>query len=48
MIQIYIVFASSHDAKSLETVVNAELKKVKDWHDINKLSIKLICLKQTT
>ena len=35
------IFASSHDAKSLETLINAELKKVKDWCDINKLSINL-------
>ena len=34
-------FASSHDAKSLETLINAELKRVKDWCDINKLSIQL-------
>ena len=35
------IFASSHDAKSLETLINAELKRVKDWCDINKLSINL-------
>jgi len=35
------IFASSHDAKSLETFINAELKKVNDWCDINKLSIHL-------
>ena len=35
------IFASSHDAKSLETLINAELKKVKDCCDINKLSINL-------
>ena len=34
-------FASSHDAKSLETFINAELKKGKDWCDISKLSTNL-------
>lgn len=33
------IFASSHDAKGLETLINVELKK--DWCDINKLSINL-------
>ena len=35
------IFAPSHDAKSLETLINAELKKVKDWCDVNKLLINL-------
>ena len=35
------VFASSCDPKNLETLINAELRKVKDWCDINKLSINL-------
>ena len=33
------IFASSHDAKGLETLINVEIKK--DWCDINKLSINL-------
>ena len=35
------IFASSHDAKSLGTLINAELKKAKDWWYINKVSINL-------
>lgn len=33
------VFASTRDPKSLEALINSELKKVKEWCDINKLSI---------
>lgn len=33
------IFASSHDAKGLETLINVELKN--DWCDINKLFINL-------
>ena len=33
------VFASGHDLKSLEQLINTELKKVKLWCDANKLSI---------
>jgi len=35
------VWAAYHDAKSSETLINTELKKVKDWCDINKLSMNL-------
>ena len=35
------MWAAYHDAKSSETLINTELKKVKDWCDINKLSINL-------
>ena len=31
------IFASPYDPKILETLINVELKKVKDWCDINKL-----------
>ena len=30
-----------YDPKNLETLINAELRKVKDWCKINKLSINL-------
>ena len=33
------VFASEHDLRSLEQLINTELKKVKLWCDANKLSI---------
>ena len=33
------VFASARDLKVLEKIVNSELKKVKIWCDVNKLSI---------
>ena len=33
------VFASAHDLRSLEQLINTELKKVKLWCDTNKLSI---------
>ena len=33
------VFASARDLKVLEKIVNAELKKVKIWCDVNRLSI---------
>ena len=33
------VFASARDLKSLEQLINTELKKVKLWCDANKLSI---------
>lgn len=35
------MFASCYDPKNLETLINAELRKVKDWCNINKLSINL-------
>ena len=35
------LFASGKDLKSLELQMNLELKKVKEWCDINKLSINL-------
>ena len=35
------VFASGKDLKALELQINLELKKVKEWCDINKLSINL-------
>ena len=35
------LFASAKDRKSLELEMNLELKKVKEWCDINKLSINL-------
>ena len=35
------LFASGEDLKSLELQMNLELKKVKEWCDINKLSINL-------
>ena len=35
------MFASAKDIKSLELQMNLELKKVKEWCDINKLSINL-------
>ena len=35
------LFASAKDLKSLELQMNLELKKVKEWCDINKLSINL-------
>ena len=35
------LFASAKDLKSLELLMNSELKKVKEWCDINKLSINL-------
>ena len=34
------VFASARDLKSLDQLINTELKKVKLWCDANKLSIK--------
>ena len=33
------LFASACDLKSLETLINSELQKVKEWCDVNKLSI---------
>ena len=33
------LFASACDLKSLETLINSELEKVKEWCDVNKLSI---------
>ena len=33
------VFASARDVKVLEKIVNSELKKVKIWCDVNRLSI---------
>ena len=33
------VFASARDLKVLEKIVNSELKKVKIWCDVNRLSI---------
>ena len=33
------IFASSSNAAQLETLINQELKKVKEWCDINRLSI---------
>ena len=33
------VFASARDLKVLEKIVNSELKKVKIWYDVNRLSI---------
>ena len=33
------IFASSPNAAQLETLINQELKKVKEWCDINRLSI---------
>ena len=33
------VFASARDLKALEKIVNSELKKVKIWCDVNRLSI---------
>ena len=33
------VFASARNLKDLEEVVNSELKKVKIWCDVNRLSI---------
>ena len=33
------VFASARDLKTLEKIVNSELKKVKIWCDVNRLSI---------
>ena len=38
MIQLN-VFASACDLKTLEKIVNSELKKVKIWCDVNRLSI---------
>ena len=35
------VFASARDLKSLETLMNSELEKVKEWCDVNKLSINM-------
>ena len=35
------VFASARDFKSLETLMNSELEKVKEWCDVNKLSINM-------
>ena len=35
------VFASSKNLKELESTMNQELQKVKNWCDINKLSINL-------
>ena len=33
------VFTSANNLKSLETLVDCELEKVKEWCDVNKLSI---------
>ena len=33
------IFANSKDPKNLKALVNTELRKVKEWCDINKLSI---------
>ena len=33
------VFASARDLKTLEKIVNSELRKVKIWCDVNRLSI---------
>ena len=33
------LFASAFDLKDLETLINSELEKVKEWCDVNKLSI---------
>ena len=33
------LFASACDLKDLETLINSELEKVKEWCDVNKLSI---------
>ena len=33
------VFTSANNLKSLETLVDSELEKVKEWCDVNKLSI---------
>ena len=35
------LFASACDLKSLEALINSELEKVKEWCDVNKLSINL-------
>ena len=35
------LFASACDLKSLETLINSELEKVKEWCHVNKLSINL-------
>ena len=35
------IFVSSRNHKELESTMNQELKKVKNWCDINKLSINL-------
>lgn len=35
------LFASTCDLKSLETLINSELEKVKEWCDVNRLSINL-------
>ena len=34
------VFASDRNLKDLEEIVNSELKKVKLWCDVNKVSLK--------
>jgi len=36
------LFASARDLKSLETLINSELKKVEVWCDVDKLSINFI------
>ena len=36
------IFVSSPNSKDLETLINQELLKVKEWCDINRLSIYLI------
>ena len=33
------LFAPASDLKSLEILINSELEKVKEWCDVNKLSI---------
>ena len=35
------VFASASNLKTLETLMNSELEKVKEWCDVNKLSINM-------
>ena len=35
------VFASASNLKTLEALMNSELEKVKEWCDVNKLSINM-------
>ena len=35
------VFALASDLKTLEALMNSELEKVKEWCDVNKLSINM-------
>ena len=35
------VFASANNLKTLENIMNSELTKIKEWCDINKLSINM-------